>query len=72
MIGAQEPPMTERGAWIGLVVGAFGLAMTVAPLTATAMGAAPAQHSGVASAVNNVVARAGGLLAVAVACPAPL
>ena len=45
---------------------AFGLAVTVAPLTATAMGAAPAEHSGIASAVNNVVARAAGLLAVAV------
>jgi MFS family permease len=45
---------------------AFGLAITVAPLTATAMGAAPPEHSGVASAVNNVVARAAGLLAVAV------
>jgi EmrB/QacA subfamily drug resistance transporter len=45
---------------------AIGLAITVAPLTATAMGAAPAENSGVASAVNNVVARAGGLLAVAV------
>ena len=45
---------------------AFGLAVTVAPLTSTAMGAAPTEHSGVASAVNNVVARAAGLLAVAV------
>jgi EmrB/QacA subfamily drug resistance transporter len=45
---------------------ALGLAITVAPLTATAMGAAPPEHSGVASAVNNVVARAAGLLAVAV------
>ncbi len=45
---------------------AFGLAVTVAPLTATAMGAAPAEHSGIASAVNNVVARAAGLFAVAV------
>ena len=43
-----------------------GLAVTVAPLTATAMGAAPAEHSGIASAVNNVVARAAGLLAVAI------
>jgi EmrB/QacA subfamily drug resistance transporter len=43
-----------------------GLAITVAPLTSTAMGAAPAEHSGIASAVNNVVARAAGLLAVAV------
>ena len=45
---------------------ALGLAITVAPLTATAMGAAPPEHSGVASAVNNVVARAASLLAVAV------
>jgi len=45
---------------------AFGLAVTVAPLTSTAMGAAPPEHSGIASAVNNVVARAAGLLAVAV------
>jgi EmrB/QacA subfamily drug resistance transporter len=44
----------------------LGLAATVAPLTATAMGAAPPEHSGVASAVNNVVARAASLLAVAV------
>jgi EmrB/QacA subfamily drug resistance transporter len=45
---------------------AFGLAITVAPLTATAMSAAPAEHAGMASAVNNDVARVGGLMAVAV------
>ena len=44
----------------------LGLAVTVAPLTSTAMGAAPAEHSGIASAVNNTVARAASLLAVAV------
>jgi EmrB/QacA subfamily drug resistance transporter len=49
-----------------VIVFAIGLAITVAPLTSTAMGAAPAEHAGVASAVNNVVARAAGLLAVAV------
>jgi EmrB/QacA subfamily drug resistance transporter len=48
-----------------LVFGA-GLAVTVAPLTATAMSAAPAEHSGIASAVNNTVARAASLFAVAV------
>jgi EmrB/QacA subfamily drug resistance transporter len=48
-----------------LVLG-FGLVMNVAPLTATAMSAAPAEHSGIASAVNNDVARAAGLIAVAV------
>jgi EmrB/QacA subfamily drug resistance transporter len=49
-----------------VVVFGLGLAITVAPLTATAMSAAPAEHSGIASAVNNDVARFGGLLAVAV------
>ncbi len=48
-----------------LVFGA-GLAITVAPLTATALGSAPEERAGVASAVNNVVARVGGLIAVAV------
>ncbi len=48
-----------------LVLGA-GLAITVAPLTSTAMGAAPDTRAGVASAVNNVVARTAGLLAVSV------
>jgi EmrB/QacA subfamily drug resistance transporter len=49
-----------------VVVFALGLAITDAPLTATAMNSVPAQHSGIASAVNNDVARIGGLLAVAV------
>jgi len=44
----------------------FGLAINVAPLTATALAAAPAEHAGIASAVNNDVARAAGLIAVAV------
>ena len=49
-----------------VVVFGLGLAITVAPLTATAMSSAPADHAGIASAVNNDVARFGGLLAVAV------
>jgi EmrB/QacA subfamily drug resistance transporter len=48
-----------------MIVFGLGLAITVAPLTATAMSSAPAEHSGIASAVNNDVARFGGLLAVA-------
>lgn len=48
-----------------VVVMAAGLALTVAPLTATVLAAADARHAGVASGVNNAVARAGGLLAVA-------
>jgi EmrB/QacA subfamily drug resistance transporter len=43
----------------------FGLSMTVAPLTATVLASADAEHAGVASGVNNAVARSAGLLAVA-------
>jgi hypothetical protein len=40
--------------------------LTVAPLTAAGLGAAPESRAGVASAVNTAVARAAGLIAVAV------
>jgi EmrB/QacA subfamily drug resistance transporter len=49
-----------------VLVFGLGLATTVAPLTITALGAVPAEHAGLASAVNNDVARAGSLIAVAV------
>src|SRR5207302_1646135 len=48
-----------------VVVFGLGLAVLVAPLTATVLAAAPGEHVGVASAVNNAVARTGGLLAIA-------
>lgn len=46
----------------------FGMGMTliVAPLTSAVLGAAPDDLAGAASGVNNAVARAGGLIAVAV------
>jgi EmrB/QacA subfamily drug resistance transporter len=50
----------------GMVVVGAGLTLTVAPLTATVLDSAPDRYAGVASGVNNAVARAAGLLAVAV------
>jgi MFS family permease len=49
-----------------LLVFGFGLAINVAPLTSTVLAAAPPERAGTASAVNNDVARAAGLIAVAV------
>jgi MFS family permease len=48
-----------------VVVFGLGLALTVAPLTATVLAAVDARRAGIASAVNNAVARLAGLLAIA-------
>jgi EmrB/QacA subfamily drug resistance transporter len=50
----------------GVLVFGLGLAVMVAPVTATVLAAAPDRFAGVASGVNNAVARTGSLLAVAV------
>jgi MFS family permease len=49
----------------GIVVFGLGLCLLVAPLTSTVLAAAPDRYAGAASGVNNAVARAGTLLAVA-------
>ena len=48
-----------------VVVFGLGLSLVVAPVTATVLAAADPRHAGVASGVNNAVARTAGLAAVA-------
>jgi hypothetical protein len=64
MIGA------DAGYWTNVlpavIVFGIGLSLLVAPLTATALGSVQDMYAGVASGVNNAVARAAGLLAVAI------
>lgn len=50
----------------GVLVFSLGLSATVAPLTTTVLGSVPEHNAGVASGVNNQVARVAGLLAIAV------
>ena len=47
----------------GVLVLALGLAMLVAPITATALKAAPDRFAGLAAGVNTTVSRIGGLIA---------
>ena len=49
-----------------MVVQGFGMALVITPLTTVALGSVEGEHSGLASGVNNAVARGAGLLAVAV------
>jgi EmrB/QacA subfamily drug resistance transporter len=64
-------PGVEPGSyWISffpaMVVQGFGMALHITPLTTMTLRSVEAEHSGLASGVNNAVARVAGLLAVAV------
>jgi EmrB/QacA subfamily drug resistance transporter len=62
-IGQGARYVTDVLPWVSLL--GLGLSLTVAPLTATALAAVEDRHAGLASGVNNAVARTAGLLAVA-------
>ena len=49
----------------GLLIFSVGLSMTVAPLTATVLADADEHNAGIASGVNNAIARAASLIAIA-------
>jgi hypothetical protein len=59
----------EGTGWLGvlpgMVVFALGLALLVSPLTAAVLAAVADRYAGLASGINNAVARTGSLLAVA-------
>jgi len=66
LLGRISPhPAYARDLLPGVLAFGVGLAATVAPLTAAVLGDIDQSQSGVASAVNNAVARVAGLLAVA-------
>ncbi len=50
----------------GVLLYGLGIAVTVAPLTSAILGAIEPERAGIASAVNNAVARIAGLIAIAV------
>ena len=49
-----------------LLIFALGLSMTVAPLTATVLADADEHNAGLASGINNAIARVAGLLGIAI------
>ena len=62
-MGARFDYVTDFLPW--LLLFSVGLSMTVAPLTATVLADADDHNAGIASGVNNAIARVAGLLAVA-------
>lgn len=67
MLGMTEDVHYWTQLFPGVVVFGLGMSITVAPLTAAVLGDIASDHSGIASAVNNAVARIAGLITIAFA-----
>ena len=65
LAGVRPPADYATQLLPGILLFGIGLAITVAPLTSTILGAVDSRHSGVGSAVNNAVSRIAGLVAIA-------
>jgi EmrB/QacA subfamily drug resistance transporter len=64
--GIDQDTVYVTGVLPGVLVFAAGLVLLVTPVTTTALADVPAERQGVASGINNAVARVGGLLAIAI------
>jgi EmrB/QacA subfamily drug resistance transporter len=62
-VGRQISYWTEL--FPGIVLFGIGLSVTVAPLTSAVLGSIEAKRAGIASAVNNMIARVAGLIGIA-------
>jgi EmrB/QacA subfamily drug resistance transporter len=68
-LGLASLAVAGRPYWITLLsmtLLGFGMAVAVAPLTATVLNSVPANRTGVASGINNAVAAVGSLLLIAI------
>ncbi|NRG39699.1 DHA2 family efflux MFS transporter permease subunit [Rathayibacter sp. VKM Ac-2835] len=65
LAGVRPPADYATQLLPGILLFGLGLAITVAPLTSTILGAVDSRHSGVGSAINNAVSRIAGLVAIA-------
>ncbi len=65
MLGVSEDVQYWTQLFPGIMLFALGLATTVAPLTSAVLGDIDKRHAGIASAINNAIARIAGLVAIA-------